>query len=90
MKRWNRLLIFLHLRRDWANEIELAPPAFDSNPHAYDPEMDGKTLTYCATCGGGPKHPIHTKPSIWPWPPHQKSPIDSDDIARYPRPKQEV
>ena len=56
---WNRLLIFLHLRRDWANETELTPPAFDSNPHTYDPGINGKTLTYCAQCGGGPKHAIH-------------------------------
>ena len=56
---WNRLLIFFHLRRDWANETEHTPPAFDTGPHAYDPNMDGKTLTYCAVCGGGPKHSIH-------------------------------
>jgi hypothetical protein len=58
---WNRLLIFLHLRRDWAKEIDLAPPAFDSVPHVYDPFINGKMLTYCAECGGGPKHSIHTK-----------------------------
>lgn len=61
MKRfWNRLLILLHLRRDWVNELDLVPPAFDNvAPHAYDPEMNGKVLTYCAQCGGGPKHGIH-------------------------------
>jgi hypothetical protein len=60
MKRFcNRLLIFLHLRRDWAKEIDLSPPAFDSAPHAYDPDMDGKILTYCAQCGGGKRHKIH-------------------------------
>jgi hypothetical protein len=58
---WNRLLIFLHLRRDWVNELDCAPPAFDSIPHVYDPEFDGKILTYCAQCGGGPRHPIHTR-----------------------------
>jgi hypothetical protein len=61
VKLWNRLLIFLCLRRDWVNEIDFAPPAFDSVPHEYDLlRSDGVVLTYCALCGGGPKHPIHT------------------------------
>ena len=59
---WNRFLIFLHLRRDWAKEIDYAPPAFASVPHVYDPEMDSKTLTYCAQCGAGKRHAIHTVP----------------------------
>jgi hypothetical protein len=72
---WNRLLILLHLRREWAKELDLAPPAFDSTPHVYDPHIHDsiystekgwyyveKTLTCCAQCGGGPKHPIHTAP----------------------------
>jgi hypothetical protein len=64
MKLWNRLLIFLHLRRDWANETEHTPPAWPSNPHAYDPVVDDyKTAPYCAECGGGPRHPIHTRQS---------------------------
>jgi hypothetical protein len=59
---WNRLLIFLHLRRDWVKELELTPPAWPSNPHPYDPVLDnGKVLAYCAECGGGPRHPIHTE-----------------------------
>ena len=74
MKLWNRLLIFLHLRRDWANELDFTPPAFDSVPHDYDPNIHDsiysvengwyfvdRTLPYCAKCGGGPRHPIHTR-----------------------------
>ena len=58
---WNRLLIFLHLRRDWLNDFDFTPPAFAEPLHVYDSELDGKTLNCCALCGGGPKHPIHTK-----------------------------
>jgi hypothetical protein len=67
VKLWNRLLIILHLRRDWANEIDLAPPAFDSVPHVYDSlRSDGVILTCCAQCGGGPKHSIHSS-GVGPW-----------------------
>jgi hypothetical protein len=59
VKLWNRLLLFLHFRRDWANEIDYAPPAFAENPHAYDAELDGKTLNHCARCGAGRRHEIH-------------------------------
>ena len=58
---WNRLLIFFRLRPDFANDPEWTPPAFDSVPHVYDPEINGKTLTYCAECGGGRRHSIHTQ-----------------------------
>lgn len=59
---WNRFLIILHLRHDWENETQITPPAFENvKPHAYDPEMDGETLTFCAQCGGGPKHRIHLR-----------------------------
>jgi hypothetical protein len=60
---WNRLLIFLHLRRDWVNELDCAPPAFDSVPHEYDSlRDDGVVLTCCVHCGGGPRHAIHKAP----------------------------
>ena len=58
---WNRLLIFLHLRRDWANDFDHTPPAFgDVKPHRYDCEIEGKVLKCCAECGGGRLHTIHT------------------------------
>jgi hypothetical protein len=75
VKLWKRLLIFLHIRRDWVNEIELAPPAFDSVPHDYDClRDDGKPLTYCAKCGGGSRHPIHLI---------SKDSLEAGDIVRH-------
>jgi hypothetical protein len=56
---WNRLLIKLKLRVDWDNPL-ITPPAFENvKPHAYDNELDGKVLTFCALCGAGPQHAIH-------------------------------
>jgi len=75
VKLWNRLLIFLHLRPDWDNP-DLTPPAFDSAPHTYDPYIDGKTLTYCAACGGGRLHAIHTKPITPASDPHRPPMVD--------------
>ena len=78
MKLWNRLLIFLHIRRDWANETERTPPAFDSIPHAYDPQLNGRTLSYCAECGGGWRHPIHqVKPMTPASDPHRPPIVDT-------------
>jgi len=59
---WNRLLIFLRIRRDWVNEIDFAPPAFDSTPHEYDAlRDDGVVLQCCVYCGAGRYHAIHTQ-----------------------------
>jgi hypothetical protein len=58
---WNWLLVKLRLRVDWDNPL-ITPPAFDNvKPHEYDPEMeDGEMLTFCALCGAGRLHPIHS------------------------------
>ena len=82
---WNRLLIFLHLRHDWLNETQINPPAFEGvAPHAYDPEMDGKTLTFCAQCGAGPQHRIH--PLLRPQPPRKTPPVLGADGPGAPGP----
>jgi hypothetical protein len=62
MKRlWTRLLIALHIWRDWEHDTQFTPPAWPIAPHAYDNRTDreGNLLTCCAMCGGGPKHAIH-------------------------------
>jgi hypothetical protein len=57
---WNRLLIKMKLRVDWDNPL-ITPPAFrDVKPHVYDPEFEQKELTFCALCGAGRLHPIHS------------------------------
>ena len=81
---WNRLLIFFRLRPDFANDPEWTPPAFDSVPHVYDPEINGKTLTYCAECGGGRRHSIHVDVAeVIGNPPYPMT-----GRAKYPRPEQ--
>ena len=84
---WNRLLIFLHLRRDWVNETQINPPAFEGvAPHVYDPEMDGKTLTFCAQCGAGPQHRIHPLLRPQSQPPRKTPPVLGADGPGAPGP----